>query len=133
MIQTRTKLTLKDNSGYLTGITIHTRNRTQSTGGFAKLALKARRKFKPSLSQGKPKLAPGLRDVLLVQTKRRSHRYDGSTVAFSTNGCVTINRSGRNLSLGFKRIVTSVPYELKLSRDSGLGHVNLIKLARGSF
>ena len=137
MIQRKTKLTLKDNSGFLTGICINTPAKWQALGGLVTLALIQRKKAKLKLKGAKPKSNKSLTNAVLIQTKKSWVRYDGSSLKFSSNSCATLAHSGgrgdKKLMLGFKRISTYVPFELKKFHNLPQSNVHLIKLARGSF
>lgn len=136
MIQPKTKLTLKDNSGFLAGVCINTPAKWQTLGGKFTLALTQRRKSKLKLKSVKPKANKNLTDAVLIQTKKPWVRYDGSSVKFSSNSCATLVRGGsgdKKPTLGFKRLSTYVPFELKRFHKGNQTSVNLIKLARGSF
>lgn len=137
MIQQKTKLTLKDNSGFLNGVCINTPAKWQTLAGLVTLALIQRKKAKLKLTGAKSKPNKNLTHAVLIQTKKSWVRYDGSSLKFNTNGCATLAHSGgrgdKKLMLGFKRISTVVPFELKKSHNLRQSNVNLIKLARGSF
>jgi len=128
MIQTQTKIIIKDNSGILRGRCINTRHKKpKGIGNHVSVAVtktKAHRQthFKTSACQ----------DLLIIQTKKAVHRYDGSSVQFNVNTGVCVVLNDHKLQLGFKRINTTVPFELKKQNHIklGQGSSNLIKLAK---
>jgi ribosomal protein L14 len=121
-IQTRTEIIIKDNSGLLKGRVINCKANA-TVGSKLKLAI-TKTKSKDQASKKK------LQDVLIIQTKKPLIRLDGSTVSFSNNSAVTINLTRFKLVLGFKRIPSCVPFEVKCSKSDFKGGANIIKLAR---
>lgn len=124
MIQNKTELFIKDNTGVIKGVVINSL-RASSLGDKVTLAI-TKAKSKAGVKQKTSKLKSDLQDAVVVQTKKRVLRYDGSTIAFNSNSGVCISRSGAKSVLGFKRINTTVPFELKRRPRN----INLIKLAK---
>lgn len=141
MLQPRSNISIKDNSGLIRGKIIPNRVLTKCKIGHSVKVTVTRAKSKASLKGSKtglkqPMSAKGqLQDLIIIQTRKQLQRYDGSTIKFDTNSGVSINFKGgqrKRLQLGFKRINTSVPFELKKHRSS-FNHAfsfNLIKLAK---
>lgn len=137
VIQTQTQILIKDNSGLFKGRCINKRTKSyQKIAGHITVAVtkvKALSKRKGSGSR------PGHKqDLIIIQTKKPLIRYDGSTIRFHTNCGVCINathsgskpkRSG-SAQLGFKRIQTTVPFELKTGFQGAKNGHHLIKLAK---
>lgn len=126
MVQNQTEILVKDNSGILLGRCI--------SGGCSKVGariqiavLKAKIVTKRKILKHK-----ALQDLLLIQTKKAILRNDGSTLQFNGNKgvCISMDSRGR-VQLGFKRINTVVPHELRKSGNlnSGLSSLNLMKVA----
>jgi ribosomal protein L14 len=120
-LQTRSEITIKDNSGFMRGRVINaTPNPT--IGSKLKLVItKSKSKHKKTTSRK-------LQDVLVIQTKRPVVRLDGSTIRFNANSAVVVNLNKHTLVLGFKRVNTCVPFEVK--RGQIKGSANVIKLAK---
>ena len=125
MIQNRTKIIIKDNSGVLMGRCINA-GKQRGSLQFAKIAdLKSKAVF---TTKRKALKRSALQDILLVQTKKTLHRNDGATLKFNGNKGVCVSKSGTQLQLGFKRINTAVTVELKKSHHGQSS--NLMKLAK---
>nr|WVH39724.1 ribsomal protein L14 [Ulva taeniata] len=150
MIQTQTKISIKDNSDFLQGKCINFAKKT------TKKAAKIGHCVKVSISKIKPtalysqeyKKATGgktsmvnikknsLQDLLLVQVKAPTCRKDGSTIQFYSNCgvCVVFKKAGANKQhlLGFKRVNTTVPFELKnkVYAQKFKAAYNVIKVAK---
>jgi ribosomal protein L14 len=140
MIQTKTKILIKDNSDFLNANCINSNIKRGATiGGCIKVSVS---KMKPGSNLSTPlKNAPdnakqSLQNLLIVQTKAPILRADGSSLHFNCNSGVSIllKKTGtkRQYQLGFKRINTAVPFELK---NKGYiqklkGAPNVIKLAK---
>lgn len=131
MIQNQTEILVKDNSGVLKGRCINKGKRYASAGARIKVAVL---KTKAAYKQKKAFKKNALQDLLLIQTKKALIRHDGSTLTFNGNKGVCITQGQRGLQLGFKRINTAVPFEVKQSSafKQGLSAKNLIKLAKQS-
>lgn len=128
MIQNRSKIAIKDNSGIIRGRTVQTgRAKTKSLGGVVKLSVT---KAKSQILGSKIHKSRMLQDVVLIGSKKPVVRLDGSTLRFCVNAGVTIGRSGKKMTLGFKRVNSIVPFEVKKCTHKG-GNLGLIlKLAR---
>lgn len=131
MIQTKSKLRVRDNSGRVEGTVLNGRSRDLRLGDTFSIAYGRRSSGRQNRARGERSGRVGR--ALLVQSRQTLSRYDGSTYRFTSNGCVTIGRSGHGLNLGFRRIAGSVPFELNVSRDPRLNVTNLPRLARGCF
>jgi ribosomal protein L14 len=144
MLQIQTKILIKDNSGLLQGKIINSGRaikRNATVGNSIKIAV-TRAKSKAGLgkniktsSRVQTSSKGQLQDLLIIQTKKIILRNDGSTVKFDSNSGVCISfRSAHKklLQFGFKRINTSVPFELKKHShwQTFKGSYNLIKLAK---
>jgi len=122
-LQTRSKITIKDNSGLMRGRVI---NAMPNATLCSKLKLViTKRKSKPQKTKSRNKL----QDVLVIQTKRPVLRFDGSTIRFNSNSAVVVNLNKNTLVLGFKRVNTCVPFEIKHTLKEK-GSTNIIKLAK---
>jgi ribosomal protein L14 len=123
MIQTQTEILIKDNSGLLKGRCINASHKSfQGIGDNVKIAV---RKSKARLFKGKQK-RKGIQktqDVLIIQTRKAMSRWDGSSIKFDSNSGVCVSLKPR-LHLGFHRIKSMVPFELKRISP------NLLKLAK---
>nr|YP_010216413.1 ribosomal protein L14 [Ulva intestinalis]UBR43434.1 ribosomal protein L14 [Ulva intestinalis] len=150
MIQTQTKISIKDNSDFLQGQCINFNKKN------TKKAAKIGHCVKVSISNIKPtvlnsqqyKKAAGvktgmvniknnsLQDLLLVQVKAPTYRKDGSTIQFYSNCgvCVVFKKAGakKQHQLGFKRVNTTVPFELKnkIHAQKFKAAYNVIKVAK---
>jgi ribosomal protein L14 len=127
MIQNQTEILIKDNSGLLLGRTINAGNTGGSVGARIKVAvLKSK-----ATSKRKSSKRNVLQDLILIQTKKVVLRNDGSSVKFDGNKGVCVSVGSRaKLQLGFKRINTTVPIELKKNNQYGGQSLNLMKLAK---
>lgn len=132
MLQTKSKLRVRDNSGRKQGSLLNAPRRGVRLGDVFTIAYSSidahRHRRAGSQSAGRSSVGR----ALLVQSRQTRLRPDGSSVRFSTNGCVGLNRSPGGLSLGFRRIAGTVPHELRRVRKAGLVNVNLPRLARGA-
>lgn len=147
MIQTQTKITIKDNSDFLEGQCINYVKKN------IKKAAKIGHCVKVSISKVKPtglhsqeyKKAGGgktsmvnikknsLQDLLIVQVKAPTRRKDGSTIQFNSNcGVCVIFKPLKQHQLGFKRVNTTVPFELKnkVYAQKFKAAYNVIKVAK---
>jgi ribosomal protein L14 len=127
-LQTRSKITIKDNSGLVKGRVIHGMSFKKSLFSKFKLAItktKIKSKHKKSHRYQKSQTNP-LANAFILQTKRTTMRFDGSTIGFNVNSAVTV--TGSKNVLGFQVVHTSVPFEIK--RRLKLGSANVIKLAK---
>lgn len=129
MIQNRSKIFIKDNSGIVRGRTIQAGSCGNKTlGGVVKLSVtKAKSHWSLKLKSQKDR---PLQDVVLINTKKHTLRYDGSCLRFNSNAGVTLGRGGKKISLGFKRINGVVPFELKKCFHGGASLGPILKLAR---
>lgn len=147
MIQVQTQVLIKDNSGLLRGKCINSitaPNTTAKVGHAIKVTItKAKSKASPIISKAKQQSRlfqrsskGSLQTLLVIQTKKPIIRYDGSTVKFNTNSAVSVglkaSSSKQRLQLGFKRINSTVPFELKnkVHWQAFGPTLNLIKLAK---
>jgi ribosomal protein L14 len=140
MIQTKTKILIKDNSDFFKASCINSGvKRSATVGSCIKVSVS---KMKPgsslstSLKNNALEAKQSLQNLLIVQTKAPILRADGSSLHFNFNSGVSIllKKAGtkRQHQLGFKRINTAVPFELKnkeyIQRLKGVP--NVIKLAK---
>jgi ribosomal protein L14 len=137
MIQTKTKIVIKDNSDFLKASCINSGvKRNATVGSCIKVSVS---KIKPGSSlstslKNAPEAKQSLQHLLIVQTKAPILRADGSSLHFNFNSGVSIlfKKAGTKHQLGFKRINTAVPFELKnkeyIQRLKGVP--NVIKLAK---
>ena len=150
MIQTQTKISIKDNSDFLQGECINVaKKNTKKAAKIGHCVKVSISKVKPTAtySQEYKKAAGGktsminikknsLQDLLLVQVKSPTYRKDGSTIQFDSNCgvCVVFKKSGTNKQhqLGFKRVNTTVPFELKnkVYAQEFKAAYNVIKVAK---
>nr|YP_010003065.1 ribsomal protein L14 [Ulva sp. TM637]AZP40089.1 ribsomal protein L14 [Ulva sp. TM637] len=150
MIQTQTKITIKDNSDFLQGQCINfSKKNTKKAARIGHCVKVSISKIKPTAlySQEYKKAAGGktsmvnikknsLQDLLLVQVKAPTCRKDGSTIQFYSNCgvCVVFKKAGANKQhqLGFKRVNTTVPFELKnkVYAQKFKAAYNVIKVAK---
>ena len=137
MIQPKTKILIKDNSGFLKGYCINTypRNKGAKVGHCLKVAItKSKNPFsQPSLTRSTPK--DSLTHLLIIQTKSPITRHDGSIIRFNSNTgvCIVFKKTFKNrIQLGFRRINTALPFELRKRShwQSFQGTFNIIKLAK---
>lgn len=128
MIQNRSKIVIKDNSGIIRGRTVQTgRAKTKSLGGVVKLSVT---KAKSQTLGSKTQKGSFLQDVVLISSKKPVLRLDGGSLRFCANAGVTIGRSGKKMALGFKRINGVVPFEVKKCTHHGANLGLILKLAR---
>ena len=140
MIQTKTKILIKDNSDFLNANCINSNvKRGATVGNCIKVSVS---KMKPgsslsiSLKNAPENAKQSLQNLLIVQTKAPILRADGGSLHFNFNSGVSIflKKAGtkRQHQLGFKRINTAVPFELKNKRciQKLKGVANVIKLAK---
>nr|YP_009172357.1 ribsomal protein L14 [Ulva fasciata]ALG35716.1 ribsomal protein L14 [Ulva fasciata]AML79992.1 ribosomal protein L14 [Ulva fasciata]QBR54782.1 ribsomal protein L14 [Ulva lactuca] len=150
MIQTQTKISIKDNSDFLQGKCINfVKKNTKKAAKIGHCVKVSISKIKPTAlySQEYKKAAGGktsmvnikknsLQDLLLVQVKAPTYRKDGSTIQFYSNCgvCVVFKKAGANKQhlLGFKRVNTTVPFELKnkVYAQKFKAAYNVIKVAK---
>ena len=132
MIQNRTKILIKDNSGLLKGTVINSKPRRRVLGHHVKLVITKAKLKTTGSKRGVQSKVSQLQDALIIQTNNRIQRYDGSGLRFSSNCGVSITTNKRKLNLGFKRIATSCPFEIKrLNNQSAFkGSYNIMKLAK---
>lgn len=140
MIQRKTKIVIKDNSGFLKSYCInsHPRNKGARVGHSLKVAIT---KSKNALSQSSssrgssPSQKECVTNLLIIHTRCPISRYDGSFIRFHYNSGVSIllKKTLKNpIQFGFKRINTALPFELrKRSHWQGFqGTLNITKLAK---
>lgn len=141
MLQVRSNVSIKDNSGLIRGKIISnnvsSKGKVGSTLKMSVTRAKLKANFKSAHTRLKQSMsAKGqLQDLIIIQTRKPLMRNDGSTLVFDTNSGVCINSKGglkKRLILGFKRINTSVPFELKKQHCNfnQTFSFNLIKLAK---
>lgn len=146
MIQAQTKILIKDNSDLLEGTCINSYQKTTKkaakVGNCVKASIKkVKSNFAHRNTSGKSTNTGAvgkkrLNDLLIIQTKRSISRKDGSTIQFSKNCGVSIifKKSGSKKQhlLGFKRISTTVPFELKnkMYGQRFKAAYNIIKVAK---
>lgn len=139
MIQTKTKILIKDNSDFFKASCINSGVKICATVGSCIKVSVSKMKPGSSLStslKNSPEAKQSLQNLLIVQTKAPILRADGSSLHFNFNSGVSIllKKAGtkRQHQLGFKRINTAVPFELKnkeyIQRLKGVP--NVIKLAK---
>lgn len=127
MITQRSSITVKDNSGFLLAQCIRVKKagkRSGVLGDFITVAIK-----KAKTKSQKDKINQdnrSLQTLILIQTRKPVIRLDGSSIKFAQNAGVVVNEKGRTIQLGFQRVTTTVPFELK-KRSAQL---NILKLAR---
>ena len=142
MIQRKTKIVIKDNSGFLKSYCINSypRNKGARVGHSLKVAIT---KSKNALSHRESSSSRGsspsqkecLTNLLIIHTRCPISRYDGSFIRFHYNSGVSIllKKTLKNpIQLGFKRINTALPFELrKRNHWQGFqGTLNITKLAK---
>jgi ribosomal protein L14 len=139
MIQTKTKILIKDNSDFLNASCINSGVKKSATVGSCIKVSVSKMKPGSSLStslKNAPEAKQSLQNLLIVQTKAPISRADGSSLHFNFNSGVSIlfKKAGtkRQHQLGFKRINTAVPFELKNKEyiQKLKGVPNVIKLAK---
>lgn len=87
-----------------------------TVGDSIKVAIKKARMNRSNKSQkDKPNtsMRSSLQTLVLIQTKKIVMRLDGSRIRFAQNAGVVVNEKNRKVQLGFKRVTTSVGFELK--------------------
>lgn len=135
MIHKQTEILIKDNSGFSKARVINIPSQKSKGCGVARavntvIVNKANQGIKKKITLNKRSI---LQDLLIIQTKKPIMRYDGSSVAFSSNCGVAITKSkDSKLQLDFKRINTAVSLEVKKinSEQFFRGSYNIIKLAK---
>lgn len=140
MIQTKTKILIKDNSDFLNAYCINCGVKQNArVGNSIKVSVY---KMKTGLSQSTSlknladNTKQSLQNLLIVQTKAPIRRADGSSLHFNFNSAISIvlkkASTRKQHQLGFKRINTAVPFELKNKEyiQKIKGVPNLIKLAK---
>lgn len=140
MIQTKTKILIKDNSEFLKASCINSGiKRNATVGNCIKVSvfkMKPGSSLSTSLKNTPENAKQSLQHLLIVQTKAPILRGDGSSLHFDFNTGVSIllKKAGikRQHQLGFKRINTAVPFELKNKEfiQKLKGVPNVIKLAK---
>jgi ribosomal protein L14 len=139
MIQIKTKILIKDNSDFLKASCIYSGIKRSATVGSCIKVSVSKMKSGWSLStslKNAPEAKQSLQHLLIVQTKAPILRADGSSLHFNFNSGVSIlfKKAGtkRQHLLGFKRINTAVPFELKNKEYTQRlkGVPNVIKLAK---
>lgn len=144
MLQTQTKILIKDNSGYKEGKIINfgiiNKKQQAKIGNIVKAVMTRLKTYKQLENiKSKSNKRKKLNDLLIIQTKKQMLRYDGSTLKYDKNSGVCISVKQRNkqkkLQLLFSRINTSVPYELRNYNNwqRFKGSYNIIKLAKDLF
>lgn len=117
VIQTRSQIFSKDNSGIVRGRAVSVKTKVTGLGEVFKLSVSKAKSHWTNKQKGGGKSK--LQDALLIQTKKSVLRLDGSSVKFNTNGCVMLSRSGSKTGFGFKRVNSCVPFELKKFHSAG--------------
>lgn len=140
MIQIKTKIVIKDNSEFLKAYCINSGvKKSAAVGSCVKVSVsktKPSSSFSSSLKNAPESAKQSLQSLLVVQTKAPILRADGSSLHFNFNSGVSIllKKAGtkRQHQLGFKRINTAVPFELKnkVYIEKLKGVPNVIKLAK---
>lgn len=133
MIQNQTEISIKDNSGVLKGRVVNSKHKTCTIGQNVKIVItKARLKGHSSGAKNRSSIMSQLQDALIIQTNCRINRYDGSGLRFYNNSGVSVTINKRKLVLGFKRIPSCVPFEIKRinSQSAFKGSYNIMKLAK---
>ena len=129
MLINQSELLIKDNSGILKARVLD--NKASKLGSLVKMVIT---KTKPKSKKGKTFKQTFDTHIhgLIIQTKAPYCRYDGSSVRFSSNSACVLNLKNRKFTLGFKRIVSSVPFELLRVNNNNKfkGSSNLMKLAK---
>jgi ribosomal protein L14 len=127
MINSKTKILIKDNSDFLEANCINSGAKSSRKGAkigqcvkasVSKLRVSSSEKSGlTSASRKEGSSKHSLQNVLIVQTKAPICRGDGSTIQFNSNSGVSIlfKKAGlkKQHQLGFKRVNTAVSYELK--------------------
>ena len=140
MIQTKTKIVIKDNSDFLKANCINSnRGGSAKVGSCVKVSIfkmKSGSSVSSSLKNAPENAKQRLQSVLVVQTRAPILRADGSSLHFNFNSGVSVplKKTGikKQHQLGFKRINTAVPFELKnkVFMQKLKGVSNVIKLAK---
>lgn len=140
MIQTKTKILVKDNSDFLKAHCINSgAKKNARVGNCIKASvfkMKPSSSFSTSLKNTPENAKQSLQHLLIVQTKAPILRADGSSLQFNFNSgvSITLKKTGTKKQhlLGFKRINTAVPFELKNREfiQKLKGVPNVIKLAK---
>jgi ribosomal protein L14 len=125
-LQTRSKVTIKDNSGFVKGRVVNALQKKQTRFSKIKVAI-TQSKWKRDKSRHKLQNSK-LQNAFVLFTKKPVVRFDGSTIRFNLNSVVTVSDS--KTSLGFQTVNTCVPFEVKRSLGRGRGGANLIKMAK---
>jgi large subunit ribosomal protein L14 len=118
MIQVGTRLEVADNSGAKTVQCIRTDKKSVFIGDTILVSIK-QMKHKGKVSKGDMSLA------IVTETKKRTHRMDGTSFVCSRNAVVLVSAQG--IPIG-TRIYGSVPYELRAKNA-----VRLVSLATKTF
>jgi len=128
MLQAQSHLYIKDNSASMAGRCINTHGKPWcAVGDTCTVAIT---KAKKALGLKTNKVSK-TQQLLILQTKKAFRRPDGSFVKFSANAAAVYNITKKTSStLGFKRINTSVAFELKKTNKKIFSGKNLIKLAK---
>ena len=128
MIQTKTKILIRDNSAFLEASCINYSKNSSSLTKGAKIGncIKASiSKIKSNVNKGRgsgsfvreTNAKSSLQNLLVIQTKKPIYRGDGSTLQFAFNSGVSIIlkkvKAKKAYQLGFKRINSTIPFELK--------------------
>jgi ribosomal protein L14 len=141
MIQTQTHILIKDNSDYLNGKCVNKGwKKTAGVGNVIKISIsKVRSGTRPPLGLVHGNTKKKLHDILIIQTKKPLRRKDGASLECNCNsGVGVVYKKGalkKQHQLGFKRINTTVPFELKHTAhvQKFKGAYNVIKLAKNLF
>nr|UCS09830.1 ribosomal protein L14 [Percursaria percursa] len=147
MIQTQTKISIKDNSDFLQGQCINfsqkNTKKAAKIGNCVKVSISKIKSTFGKKPQGRAYSGHianikknSLQDLLIVQMKTPIYRKDGSTVQFYSNSgvCIVFKKAGakKQHQLAFKRINTTVPFELKnkIYAQQFKAAYNVIKVAK---
>lgn len=135
MIQQASEILIKDNSGFLSAKCIMVKKTGRKPGVLGdsiKVAIKKAKMNRAGLSKSQKEktntsMRSSLQTLILIQTKKRLQRFDGSRIRFAQNAGVVVNEKNRKIQPGFKRVTTSVAFEFKKKQ---YGQLNILKLAR---
>ena len=137
MIQVKTEILIKDNSGFQQGTCINCQPRKKGAkvGHSLKVAITKSKRALRAMPRSSISSKEVLQNLLVIQTRKPIMRLDGSTIKFNWNCGVSISfkKAPKNrLQLGFKRINTVLPFELRKRShwQQFQGTFNIIKLAK---
>lgn len=130
MLKIQSHINIKDNSGAMAGRCINVHGRPWCGVGHTCTVTITKAKPIVSKKSGFNKSKAQIQDLLILQTKTPYSRHDGSFLKFSANNAVTYSVAGAKATVGFKRINTGVPFELKKGNAKVRVGNGLIKLAK---